>query len=357
MLHRVGLMLGLALFGVLLSTCTSGPRAGDAPDRRGELVERPGDSIGRRGDEIVVAGRFFHTGVPVVLWSDPGGYDAYRTDRVFARAGAAAGDGGGATEQRAARFGTRFEKSLDAGMLALVRREGWTLDELRERVDQFVLHYDACGTSRACFRVLHDVRGLSVHFMIDVDGTIYQTLDVQERAWHATIANDRSVGVEIANIGAYGFDEADPFDRWYAIDERGPRITIPPDQGDGGLRNPHASLRPARREIVAGEVHGRVLRQFDYTPEQYESLAHLSAALSVALPRIALEAPRDASGRVLTRALSSEEWRAFHGILGHDHVQENKADPGPAMDWDGVLRRARAVRSGVTLGGPAPVAR
>jgi len=42
-----------------------------------------------------------------------------------------------------------------------------------------------------------------VHFMLDVDGTIYQTLDVKERAWQATKANDRSVGIEIANIGAY----------------------------------------------------------------------------------------------------------------------------------------------------------
>ncbi|MEM9559092.1 MAG: N-acetylmuramoyl-L-alanine amidase, partial [Planctomycetota bacterium] len=36
-----------------------------------------------------------------------------------------------------------------------------------------------------------------------VDGTIYQTLDVTERAWHATKANSRSVGIEIAQIGAY----------------------------------------------------------------------------------------------------------------------------------------------------------
>ena len=28
-------------------------------------------------------------------------------------------------------------------------------------------HFDAQGTSRHCFRVLHDLRGLSVHFMLD----------------------------------------------------------------------------------------------------------------------------------------------------------------------------------------------
>ena len=37
-----------------------------------------------RGDEIVAAGQFFHTGTKVVLWIDPGGYDAYRVERRFA---------------------------------------------------------------------------------------------------------------------------------------------------------------------------------------------------------------------------------------------------------------------------------
>ena len=44
----------------------------------------PGTPLPRAGDEIMVCGRLFHTGAPVVLWTDPGGYDAYRTDRRFA---------------------------------------------------------------------------------------------------------------------------------------------------------------------------------------------------------------------------------------------------------------------------------
>ena len=39
--------------------------------------------------------------------------------------------------------------------------------------------------------------------MLDLDGTIYQTLDLKEGAWHATDANGRSIGIEIANIGAF----------------------------------------------------------------------------------------------------------------------------------------------------------
>ena len=80
-----------------------------------------------------------------------------------------------------------------------VRGGGWDLPTLRRIVDQFVLHYDAAGTSRTCFRILHDVRGLSVHFMLDLDGTIYQTLDAKERAWHATTSNDRAFGCTAAS--------------------------------------------------------------------------------------------------------------------------------------------------------------
>src|SRR6201996_6710918 len=44
---------------------------------------RIGSVAPRTGDEIVAAGQFFHTGTPVVLWIDPGGYDAYRVERRF----------------------------------------------------------------------------------------------------------------------------------------------------------------------------------------------------------------------------------------------------------------------------------
>jgi hypothetical protein len=43
----------------------------------------PGVERTRRGDEIMVCGRWFRVGTPVVLWTDPGGYDAYRVERRF----------------------------------------------------------------------------------------------------------------------------------------------------------------------------------------------------------------------------------------------------------------------------------
>ena len=48
-----------------------------------KTAPRPGTFAPRTGDEIVAAGQFVHTGTRVVLWMDPGGYDAYRVERRF----------------------------------------------------------------------------------------------------------------------------------------------------------------------------------------------------------------------------------------------------------------------------------
>ena len=67
-------------------------------------------------------------------------------------------------------------------------------------VKMFVNHWDVCLTSESCAKVLNK-RGISVHFLIDNDGTIYQTMDMQHAAWHAGSerTNRPSIGVEITN--------------------------------------------------------------------------------------------------------------------------------------------------------------
>lgn len=309
---------------------------------------RVGDEATRAGDEISVAGHRFHTGAPVVLWTDAGGYDGYRVEKRFAPLEASDWESSKAGLQSPNRYDSRTK---DPVLAEETRGGNWTLEQLRANVDQVVLHYDASGTSRNCFRTLHDGRGLSIHFMIDLDGTIYQTLDVKERAWHATKANGRSVGIEIANIGAYP-SESPVLEKWYTQDEHGLRVTLPSTMGDGGIRTPDFVARPRNPEFVTGEIHGERLMQGDFTPEQYRSLTHLLATLHAALPQVKLDCPRDDQGVPLTRVLSEEEWVSFKGVLGHDHVQQNKIDPGPAMDWDFVLEGSRRVLGAPGGGSP-----
>jgi N-acetyl-anhydromuramyl-L-alanine amidase AmpD len=272
---------------------------------------RPAETIfPTAGEEIRICGRGFYVGTPVVLWTSEPGYDASSEHARFGVDRTGPG----------APAGRRFQpgrRTAGADGRTLVEPGSEDLEPVRDAVDQLVLHYDAAGSSRRCFEILQDERGLSVHFLLDVDGTIYQTLDLRDQAWHATKANPRSIGVEIANLGAY-----------------------PPGRAaaEGGER-------------TRGVVQGVLLEQVGFTPRQYDALAKLAAALCTIFPRIAPDAPRDERGEVRTSALSDSEFAAFHGILGHFHVQANKQDPGPAFDWESFLA---AVRENLDRSAPAP---
>lgn len=285
------------------------------------------------GEFVIAAGQAFATGVPVITYRDENGYSAYRRGKWFDREEEPDG------ELRFAPIRSGISESLRTS----VERSGWKLPDLQQVVHLFVLHFDVAGTARRCFRILQDKRNLSVHFLLDTDGTLYQTLDLQEQAWHATIANRVSIGIEIAHPGVWRRPRHPDMLRWYAKDDQGWYMRFPPEIQETGLRTPDFIPRPDRAEQVQGSIHGTDYYQFDFTPEQYRTLAHLIATLHEVFPRIRIEAPRDADGNVRTDQLSEAELMAFEGIVGHHHVQRNKTDPGPAMQWDRLLADARAL--------------
>src|SRR5690606_13996805 len=146
---------------------------------------------------------------------------------------------------------------------------------------QVVIHYDAAGSSRRCFEILQK-RGLSAHFLIDTDGTIYQTLDLKERAWHAGPANGRAVGIEIAHVGA----------------------TASPTPG-----------------AIGGTIQNRTLYRRPYTDARHDALADLLVALRRVCPRVALTYPPQ------TALLSPTDFAQHRGLIGHYHVSRAKVDP------------------------------
>ncbi len=308
---------------------------------------RPKSPPDRKGDEIIVCGHFIHTGAPVVTWIDPGGYDAYDTKPRFPDE--AAKD---APAEVKLGFGDRNTAGLDPALRKKVSEKDWDLPTLQKQVDQFVIHYDVCGTSKACFKVLHDQRFLGVQFMLDLDGTIYQTMDLKEGAWHATKANGRSVGIEIANMGAEVPSKSrDHLARWYKKEGGETVITIPGGVEKSGLRDKSAVLKPIRPDMISGPIHGEVRQQYDLTPQQYDSLIKLTAALHKTFPKINLDYPRGPDGKVLLTALPddrsnpNDDYDRYQGVLGHWHVQLNKQDPGPAFQWDKVIDGAKALCS------------
>jgi len=296
----------------------------------------PGDRLERAGDEIMAAGQMFHTGAPVVLWTDYKSYDAYRAHCRFKPDQELPSK---PVSDSPVRFGS-WRRGLPEEVADEVRADGWDLATLQQYVTQFVMHYDVCGTSARCFDVLQDRRGLSVHFMLDLDGTIYQTLDLKERAWHAGTANNQSIGIEIANMGAY--PDPNALNKWYALDANGePYISYLSTTNRLGYIDPNFVAYPSRPELFSGSINGSMRYQYDLTDAQYDSLIKLVATVCQVLPEITCDYPKDENGQLITDAMSREELAEYQGILGHYHVTRGKSDPGPAFDWDRVIKGAR----------------
>ena len=174
----------------------------------------------------------------------------------------------------------------------------------------FVTHWDVCLNSSSCFRVLEQ-RGISIHFGLDNDGTIFQWADLQHATWHAggKAWNHNSVGVEISN--AYDLKYQD----WYK--KRG---------------------LPARPVVSDAVCHGNKLAPFTgFYPVQIEALAALWEAVSFACD-IPLELPKTKNA-----VDPSCEANTFAGFCNHYHLTTRKIDCA-GLDNELVLAKAKELR-------------
>lgn len=168
--------------------------------------------------------------------------------------------------------------------------------ELKKFVNQFVVHFDGLFSAEQCFRVLHNERGLSAHFLIDGKGIIYQTLDLEHCAFHAAGVNQISVGVEMQSRGrAWGKDA-----NFY-------------------------KNKPEERRSVFCTIHGQRFLAWDFTEPQYEAMIELSRVLSEQLD-IPFATPTE-NGQPIWAVVPTIT--RFKGFIGHYHITDNKWDPGP----------------------------
>ena len=166
----------------------------------------------------------------------------------------------------------------------------------------FVNHWDVCLSAESCVKVLNK-RGVSVHFCIDNDGTIYQILDTQHGAWHAgnVHGNKKGIGVEISN--AYYLKYQD----WYV------------KHGFGE--------RPIQE---SARVHGRTLDPFlDFYPVQIQALKALWKAVHIGLD-IPLVYPHNTAGQIdlglCTTVDRDVEKGKFKGFCNHYNFTRGKID-------------------------------
>jgi hypothetical protein len=162
----------------------------------------------------------------------------------------------------------------------------------------FVNHWDVCLSSHACNSVLNR-RGISVHFLIDNDGTIYQTMDMQHGAWHAGTSrvNRSSVGVEISNAYYPKYQD------WYA-------------------RNGHGE-RPLIKDVW---VHGTKLDPFmDFYPVQIEAAKALWKAIE-SVTNVEMQTPLGQFGKTSTKYVQDVVYGKYQGIVSHYHCSKRKID-------------------------------
>ena len=178
--------------------------------------------------------------------------------------------------------------------------KGFVSKQTRD-VKHFVTHWDAALSSKSCFNILNE-RGLAVHFMIDNDGTIYQTLDTVHLAYHAGNANSTSIGVEVSN--AY----YTKYNSWYEKNGFGKRRVLP-------------SMKTAA---------GTVDEHLDFYDAQYDALASLWEAIHRA-HNIPLVIPDKLTGTI--------DWSDFRGFINHFHITNQKIDCY-GIDHQRVLNRA-----------------
>lgn len=163
----------------------------------------------------------------------------------------------------------------------------------------FVNHWDVCLSSESMARVIAK-RGISIHFGIDNDGTIYQLLDTQHAAWQAGGRkwNHDSIGLEIAN--AY----YTKYQGWYKKNGFGPRPVV------------------KKGEVVC---HGRRLGEhLGFYPVQIDAAKALWSAINKALG-IPLECPTE-DGHMIEAVDPECEKSKFSGFINHYNLTRRKID-------------------------------
>jgi len=255
--------------------------------------------------EIIIANQRFQVAAPVKNWTTTG-WDA--TVESCIRPTHACGNGG-ITPYGQGTINTGKRRYAFRPHLRKYAKNP-PLDAVKAVVKQFIFHHDGCANAAMCWEVLHNERGLSCHFIVDNDGTIYQTIDLAYMAYHAAEYNIGSIGVEISNRGeAHGIH--DPYYR-------------------------------GKREITSCTINNSKILCFDFTPAQYASMRQLCSDLTHFLPNLPIEYPQSAPGQQSTDTLGDAF--SYSGYLGHYHCTRRKWDPGP-FNFKEFCEKLRGQRS------------
>lgn len=81
-------------------------------------------------------------------------------------------------------------------------RQNYGENTLKFRPSMIVMHYTVVPTAEATYRVLQR-RRVTVHFMVDTDGTIYQLMPLDRRCTGAYGVNHKAISIEMVATDEY----------------------------------------------------------------------------------------------------------------------------------------------------------
>lgn len=188
-----------------------------------------------------------------------------------------------------------------------------------------IVHDTSSGNVERALKTLTDpAREVSSHYLIGRDGTLYQLVDEDKRAWHAgaswwggnTDLNSASIGIELDNTGAEAYAEAQIVSLLELLKGLQERYRIPASNflghGDIAVRRKVDPSRYFPWERLAREGFGLWCREAVPAPipDRFDSLLALQAiGYDVADPAAARAAFRRHFLGVDTDGAVSEEER------------------------------------------------
>ncbi|WP_170478666.1 N-acetylmuramoyl-L-alanine amidase [Ruegeria arenilitoris] len=132
-----------------------------------------------------------------------------------------------------------------------------------------VIHYTAMQSAAAALERLCDpVHEVSAHYLIGSDGTLWQLVREEDRAWHAgagswcnkTDINSRSIGIELDNAGNHPFSEPQMTTLEQLLGQIKVRWSVKPSGVIG-----HSDMAPGRKSDPGP--------RFDWSRLEHQSIA------------------------------------------------------------------------------------
>ena len=250
---------------------------------------------------IVICSQKFDIGTRVVLWDEAHGLNAYDESVVKSQ--------DRKTGKTAIIKGKRYSTRS-------ILKPNPTLEQLKNIITQMFFHHTGNLSASSTFETLQKERGLSITFILGDDGTLFQTLDIKEKAWHGGTNNPMSIGIEICS--------------------RASATKFPNDYDEYHQKTNHVLPRKKRYD----KAQNMMIWGYEYNDAQYAALVKLVATITKIFPNLTnADFPRSPGNKIIESVIPAP--LKHIGYICHYNTCKEKWDP-VCFDHQRFLNSVRA---------------